>query len=530
MTGRTVPIDMLALRFRPLLVASCCLLSAIGCGKKGPPLPPLRLLPSPVTELSARRAGPDVELRFVLPTTNMNGPGHVDLDHIEVYAVTVAPGTATPPNRELLSKTYAVGTIDVKPPSTDDAAPPAGTAPDTRPAAGDAVTFVETLTEAKLTPAPLPKLPPPPVPAPGAAPGAARAATTPGAATPPAASGAATTAAAPGAVAVPAVPPLLEPAAPAAPAPQAPPAGAPPAGAAPAGAPTVPGATPAPAATPGQPAAAVQPGAPGAAPAPAGPPAAAAAPAPTYTVRTYIVRGISKAGRPGQPSARVSVPVVPLPSAPAGLKTSFTEKIAVLEWSAPAPTAGEPAPLFNVYRIPAPPSAAAPDAAPAPAAQPARTPATAALNPNRPVNGSPLAATRFEVPSPELGAEQCFYVRSVNVVGTVALESERSEQACVTPRDIFPPSTPQRPGVLLLDGAIELVWDAVPEADLAGYVVLRGDGPNDTLRPLTPAPIRDTSFRDGTVKSGAHYYYAIVAVDRTGNASPPSVRVEGTAR
>src|SRR4029077_12581492 len=96
-------------------------------------------------------------------TANANGPGAVDLDHVEVYAVTAAPGTAIPANRDLLSKTYAVATIAVKPPPREgDAEPPAGTPPDPRPGPGDDVSYIEELTEARLKPAPLPKIPVPP--------------------------------------------------------------------------------------------------------------------------------------------------------------------------------------------------------------------------------------------------------------------------------------------------------------------------------------------------------------------------------
>jgi fibronectin type 3 domain-containing protein len=147
-----------------------------------------------------------------------------------------------------------------------------------------------------------------------------------------------------------------------------------------------------------------------------------------------------------------------------------------------------------------------------------------------PLNPSPLAAPPFEVAGAELGAERCFAVRSVQVVATVPLEGASSPGTCVTPRDIFPPATPQGLSLLVLDGAVELVWDAGTEQDLSGYTVLRAEAPGDTLRPITPAPIRETSFRDTTVKSGVRYIYAIVAVDRTGNASPQSPRVEGTAR
>ena len=94
-----------------------------GCGKKGPPLAPLRLVPAPVGELTARRSGDDVELHFSLPTANANGPEAIDLAQVEIYAITVAAGAVTPPNRDLLTTARVVGTIAVRPPPVEGEAP-----------------------------------------------------------------------------------------------------------------------------------------------------------------------------------------------------------------------------------------------------------------------------------------------------------------------------------------------------------------------------------------------------------------------
>jgi hypothetical protein len=240
-----------------------------------------------------------------------------------------------------------------------------------------------------------------------------------------------------------------------------------------------------------------------------------------------VVRGVSKAGRPGQPSTRVAVPLLPLAPAPDTPKASFTEKAIVLEWTPPTAPAEGGAVLFNVYRSPEAPAATPPPAAPNAPNVPAAPQAPAS---RPPINTSPLAAARLELPAAEFGKRQCFTVRSVQVVANIPLEGEPTAETCVTPRDIFPPATPQRVSMLLLDGAIELVWDAGSEPDLAGYTILRAESPDDTLRPLTPTPVLETTYRDATVKSGVHYVYAVVAVDKAGNASPPSARVEGTAK
>jgi hypothetical protein len=256
-------------------------------------------------------------------------------------------------------------------------------------------------------------------------------------------------------------------------------------------------------------------------------PAAPAAPGFTTIVRVYTIRGVAASGRPGQPSARVLIPLVPPPPPPSAAKASFTEKSVVVEWTPPAVESKGTALTYNVYRSPQADTPATPE----PAAKPGATPGSPTPpKQEAPLNSALLAAEKFEIAGLEIGSRQCFTVRSVELVQNVAIEGEAGEATCVTPRDIFPPAAPQGLSLLLLDGAIELVWDASTEADLAGYTVLRAEAPGDTLRPLTPAPIRETTFRDTTVQSGAHYTYAIVAVDRAGNASPPSVRVEGTAR
>ena len=138
-------------------VATALVLTTLaGCGKKGPPLAPLRLVPAAPAELSARRSGDDVELRFLLPTANVNGPGPIDLAKIEVYAITIGPGGVTPPNRDLLTTARVVGTIAVRPPPVEgegsDTPSAPGAPPDTRPAPGDRVTFVDQLTAEKLKP------------------------------------------------------------------------------------------------------------------------------------------------------------------------------------------------------------------------------------------------------------------------------------------------------------------------------------------------------------------------------------------
>ena len=147
-----------------VLVAAAIL--SVSCGKKGPPLPPLRLVPAPVADVAGRRAAEQIQLRFTLPSRNQNGPGPVQLDRVEIYAVTVAPGAPAPPNRELLTRARLVGTVEVKPEPEEGAEPDPA---DTRPSPGDRVTFTEAIGPEQLRPVVLQASAPSPTAAPSAA-------------------------------------------------------------------------------------------------------------------------------------------------------------------------------------------------------------------------------------------------------------------------------------------------------------------------------------------------------------------------
>jgi fibronectin type 3 domain-containing protein len=218
-------------------------------------------------------------------------------------------------------------------------------------------------------------------------------------------------------------------------------------------------------------------------------------------VRIYAIRGLTKRGRPGPPSTRVTLPLVAPPAAPGAPTATVTEKAIALAWSAPA---DEKAPVYNVYKRGA----------------------------DTPLNGTPLEASQYERSIAAFGTEECFVVRSVLQVAAIALESAPSDPICVTPRDTFAPAAPKALSIVAGPGTINLSWDANSEPDLGGYVVLRGEAPGETLQPLMAAPIAGTSFEDKAVKPGVRYIYAVVAVDKSAppNISAQSARIEETAR
>ena len=141
----------------------------------------------------------------------------------------------------------------------------------------------------------------------------------------------------------------------------------------------------------------------------------------------------------------------------------------------------------------------------------------------RPLNDQPLAETSLASVEATLGVERCFLVRTVDTVDpldSMPLRSVPSETACVLLTDIFPPAAPTGLVAVAGAGAISLTWTANGEADLAGYVVLRGRDPEAELEALTPEPIAVTNYQDTEVEAGLDYVYAVQAVDR---ADPPNV-------
>jgi len=144
----------------------------------------------------------------------------------------------------------------------------------------------------------------------------------------------------------------------------------------------------------------------------------------------------------------------------------------------------------------------------------------------------PLAVTEHVIKGVTFGVERCFVVRPVEKIAGAVVMGPASPRTCVTPADTFPPAAPRSLAAIAGEGVISLIWEPNSESDLAGYLVLRGDAPGDTLRAITPEPVAATTYRDTTARAGARYVYVVVAVDRASprNVSTQSNRVEETAR
>jgi hypothetical protein len=70
--------------------------------------------------------------------------------------------------------------------------------------------------------------------------------------------------------------------------------------------------------------------------------------------------------------------------------------------------------------------------------------------------------------------------------------------------------------------SVSLGWAPSTTPTIVGYLIERGDVSGGPYTPLTPTPIAATSYTDTTVVAGHTYFYVIVAVDSSGQTSPPS--------
>jgi hypothetical protein len=243
-------------------------------------------------------------------------------------------------------------------------------------------------------------------------------------------------------------------------------------------------------------------------------------PPPTVPVRTYAAFGTSTRGKKGPLSRRVVVPLVLPPPPPSEATITYNETAVSVTWSpagaaAPATDVGDvlpsrvtgftrPAITYNVY------DATVPDGA-------------------IKLTKTPLTEPKYSDSRIVWGEKRCYVVVAAQTVAGATIESEAPPPACDTLVDTFPPAAPSGINAIASEGAINLIWEPNAEKDLAGYIVLRGVEPAETLEPVTPAPIAEPSYKD-TVQPGVAYVYAVRAVDKAGNTSTSSARVVETAR
>jgi hypothetical protein len=383
-------------------------LVAAGCGRKGPPLPPLVRVPVAPGDLTATRRGQTVELKFVVPSANNDQTRPANIERVDIYALTAS---ARVPDTEVVRRGERVASINVKAPrDPDQTIDPDEPAADLEPLRGQGPDQGAT-TEAFED----------------------LSAFTPG------------------------------------------------------GSKTVESRI-----ADGRP---------------------LVGPSCQLATRTYVGVGVSLQGRRGPLSRQVSVPLGPAPAAPQRPTVRYDESGVTIGWgtgraggSSEAPAilpldarvlgCGAPTTGYHVYEV---------------GAAQFETRLT-----DKPAAGPPFVDRRLE-----WGVERCYTVRTVESIGGLPVESDPAAPACEKLVDTFAPAAPKGLITVASVGEINLMWDANPEKDVAGYIVLRAPAAGQDFTPVTPGPVRETSFID-KVQAGTPFIYAIQAVDANGNRSASS--------
>jgi hypothetical protein len=137
-----------------------------------------------------------------------------------------------------------------------------------------------------------------------------------------------------------------------------------------------------------------------------------------------------------------------------------------------------------------------------------------------PLNAEPIAGTVYVDTTAPYGGRHAYTVRAT-LPGKPKVEGVAAPEVGVDYRDVFPPVAPGRLDALPEGNAVRLVWEPVPAADLAGYVVFRAEEGAAPVR-LTEKPVTDTFYTDTSVQPRRRYRYTVIAVDTAGNESASS--------
>jgi len=116
------------------------------------------------------------------------------------------------------------------------------------------------------------------------------------------------------------------------------------------------------------------------------------------------------------------------------------------------------------------------------------------------------------------GIKYSYYVVAVDPIGR---QSQPSTTVTAVPIDKKPPAIPSNLNVESGDGLVAMSWNMSLELDVAGYYVHRSIGLDKEFVKLNGVlvPVNTPIYFDSTIANGVQYFYAISAVDKSGNES-----------
>lgn len=227
----------------------------------------------------------------------------------------------------------------------------------------------------------------------------------------------------------------------------------------------------------------------------------------------YAIRFVNKSGQKAAFSNFLTIePTAKIASNPENLDYDLTQDSLTLRWEKPDTNIDGSTPAnvlgYNIYRKSSIESQA------------------------KKINSAPVSDTQYPDNFFEFETEYTYYVRAISIGSEgEPVESLNSEELKVTPKDIFPPGSPESITVAAAPNAISIFFAANPDKDILGYRVFRSTDntlPLEQWELLTPEPIKTNTFQDQNIKSGVKYFYYIIALDKYGNTGKPSQIVSET--
>ncbi|MGA3372781.1 MAG: hypothetical protein ABSC48_13575 [Terracidiphilus sp.] len=261
-------------------------------------------------------------------------------------------------------------------------------------------------------------------------------------------------------------------------------------------------------------------------------PAALAAGAPRPL--SYFVELRNRNGRSAGPSNAALVVAGAAPAPVAGLAAEVQKDGVVLRWTASAQEKSSPTAIRLHRKLLTPPAAKPQQELLAPQPEPAEQDLlveSCAEDADRGMCRALDKNIRFGQ-TYEYRAQR---VARVTVDGKpLELAGELSAPVRVEALDIFPPEPPTGLAAVAATGdgsaqtVIDLSWQPVTDANLAGYIVYRREGQAAWQRISPAAPLVPPAFRDTAVQPGHTYRYAVSAIGQNGHESARSTETDET--
>lgn len=128
----------------------------------------------------------------------------------------------------------------------------------------------------------------------------------------------------------------------------------------------------------------------------------------------------------------------------------------------------------------------------------------------------------YTIPAQDRSGTVEYFLWAVDMSGNEA----RTAVYTISVRELHSPPT-MRSVVADAIGCLRITWDAVPDADLAGYRLYRWNTSSESMEEITVLAPDETSYQDCSLEADRTYTYWLIASYESGDESPPSIMVNG---